>query len=64
MPTYEYECRDCGHNFDAFQNISADPVSVCPKCNGKVKRMVGTGSGFIFKGKGFPGNDIKKNVEM
>ena len=53
MPTYEYECRKCGHRFDKFQSIMADPVKTCPKCRGKVARVVSGGAGIIFKGSGF-----------
>ncbi len=55
MPTYEYECQKCGHRFEQFQLISAKPLTSCvkPGCKGKVKRLLGTGAGLIFKGSGF-----------
>ena len=54
MPTYEYECEACGHAFERFQSITAAPVKKCPECGkNKVKRLMGTGAGLIFKGKGF-----------
>ncbi len=61
MPTYEYTCLKCGHQFDLFQSITERPVSTCPKdlCvrkpwgKGKVRRGIGGGSGLIFKGSGF-----------
>jgi putative FmdB family regulatory protein len=53
MPTYEYACRDCGHTFEKFQSITADPVITCPVCSGRVDRVIGTGGGLIFKGSGF-----------
>lgn len=61
MPTYEYTCEKCGKNFDAFQSMRAEPYRICPKelCRqakwgkGKVKRLLGTGAGVIFKGSGF-----------
>ena len=61
MPTYEYVCEKCGHQFEKFQPISAAPLAVCPKelCarkrwgKGKVKRTIGAGAGLIFKGSGF-----------
>lgn len=61
MPTYEYECSKCGHHFDAFQRMSAEPYKTCPEelCQmkkwgkGKVKRLLGAGAGLIFKGSGF-----------
>ena len=53
MPTYEYECQKCRKRHDAFQSITAKPLTKCPKCGGKVKRLLGSGSGFLFKGQGF-----------
>lgn len=53
MPTYEYVCRDCGHTFEKFQAITADPLDTCPVCSGPVERLIGTGGGLIFKGSGF-----------
>jgi putative FmdB family regulatory protein len=61
VPTYEYECAGCGHNFDAFQSMSEDPLKECPSCGQrKLKRLVGGGIGIIFKGSGFYVNDSKK----
>ena len=60
MPTYEYECQKCQHRFDLFQSIKAAPLKTCPKCKGKVQRLIGGGSGIIFKGSGFYENDYKK----
>ena len=54
MPTYEYKCDACGHAFERFQSITADPIKRCPECGkAKVKRLIGTGAGLIFKGSGF-----------
>lgn len=53
MPTYEYECEECRQRFDVFQSITAKPLARCPKCKGKVRRLIGAGAGFIFKGTGF-----------
>jgi len=53
MPTYEYECTNCGHRFEKFQNITAEPLKSCPMCSGIVRRLIGTGGGLIFKGTGF-----------
>ena len=54
MPTYEYRCDACGHAFEQFQSIKADPIKKCPKCaKNKVHRLIGTGAGLIFKGSGF-----------
>jgi len=60
MPTYEYQCQKCDHEFELFQSITADPVKTCPKCKGRVKRLPGRGSGIIFKGSGFYETDYKK----
>src|SRR4051812_4166999 len=54
MPTYEYKCNACGHRFEKFQSMSAEPIRKCPKCGKmKVQRLIGTGAGLIFKGSGF-----------
>lgn len=54
MPTYEYECRKCHHAFEAFQSISAKPITACPKCKRRtVQRLMSAGGGLIFKGSGF-----------
>lgn len=59
MPTYEYECEKCAHHFEKFQSITEDPVKRCPKCSHKVRRLIGTGSGIIFKGSGFYATDYR-----
>ena len=59
MPTYDYECEKCKHKFDAFQSMSAKHLKKCPECGGKVTRLLGTGSGVIFKGTGFYQTDYK-----
>jgi putative FmdB family regulatory protein len=61
MPTYEYACQKCGHQFETFQAITADPLTECPECGGKVKRLISSGVGLIFKGSGFYITDYKKN---
>lgn len=53
MPTYEYRCRECDHQFEIFQSISVAPLTTCPVCGGKVERLISGGSGLIFKGSGF-----------
>ena len=60
MPTYDYECRHCGHRFEAFQMITDKPLTHCPKCNKSVKRLIGSGAGIIFKGSGFYATDYRK----
>lgn len=59
MPTYEYECVDCGHSFELFQSMKDEPCRVCPECRGEVKRCIGTGSGILFKGTGFYQTDYR-----
>lgn len=59
MPTYDYECAQCGHTFEAFHSISADPLKDCPECEGAVKRLIGTGGGILFKGSGFYETDYR-----
>jgi putative FmdB family regulatory protein len=61
MPTYEYECRSCSHSFEAFQSMAEDPLSSCPECGGPVRRLIGGGTGIIFKGSGFYVNDSRKS---
>lgn len=62
MPTYEYECRDCHHQFEFFQNITAKPITRCPKCKkNKVRRLIGRGAGIIFKGSGFYHTDYRSD---
>jgi putative FmdB family regulatory protein len=67
MPTYEYVCEKCGHQFEKVQPISARPLTICPEdlCakkrwgKGKVKRAISTGGGLIFKGSGFYATDYR-----
>jgi putative FmdB family regulatory protein len=67
MPTYEYVCAKCGHDFEKVQPITDKALSVCPKdlCprktwgKGKVKRVLSTGGGLIFKGSGFYTTDYR-----
>ncbi len=61
MPTYEYECTSCGYRFEMFQKISEKPVNTCPKCKGKVKRLISGSSSFILKGSGWYATDYVKN---
>ena len=60
MPTYEYECLKCGHNFEAFQKMTDKPLDKCPKCADTVKRLISSGIGIIFKGSGFYATDYRK----
>ena len=67
MPTYEYVCSKCGHQFDVFQAITEKPLTVCPKdkCGmkswgkGKIKRGIVSGAGILFKGSGFYTTDYR-----
>jgi len=61
MPTYEYACPKCGHEFEQYQSMKDEPLKTCPKCKKfGVKRLVGGGAGLIFKGSGFYITDYKK----
>ena len=67
MPTYDYSCQKCGQTFEAFQSMRDEAFRECPKelCrlpkwgHGKVKRLLGTGAGLIFKGSGFYSTDYR-----
>ena len=59
MPTYEYECNDCGHTYEKFQSITAKPLRKCPVCAGRVRRLIGAGGGIIFRGSGFYQTDYR-----
>jgi putative FmdB family regulatory protein len=62
MPTYEYECTQCGHTFEEFQSMTADPLIQCPECHeAGLRRLIGGGVGIIFKGSGFYVTDSKKS---
>lgn len=63
MPTYDYECQTCGHQFEARQSMNDPHLTDCPQdgCAGPVKRKIGLGSGFIFKGSGFYITDYRSD---
>jgi len=63
MPTYEYECKQCGFSFERFQNMSDKLITTCPQCGGAVRRLLGAGSGIIFKGPGFYATDYASNFQ-
>ncbi len=63
MPTYDYRCGDCSHTFEHFQMMSDEPLTVCPECGGQVRRLLGGGSGIIFKGSGFYVTDNRKGTK-
>ena len=53
MPTYQYRCSECHHEFEEFQSMNDKPLKTCPVCGGKVERVISGGAGIIFKGSGF-----------
>jgi len=60
MPTYEYLCQNCGYHFEQFQSITARPLRLCPKCGRRrLKRLIGAGTGILFKGNGFYQTDYR-----
>lgn len=59
MPTYDYECKKCDKIFEVFQSITAEKLKICPECGSEVKRLLGTGSGVVFKGTGWYVTDFK-----
>jgi len=69
MPTYEYRCEKCNQTIEAFQSMKDEAYTVCPKelCRletwgkGKVKRLLGTGAGLLFKGSGFYITDYRSS---
>jgi len=62
MPTYDYECDACGHRFELYQSISADPERKCPECKKlKLRRLIGTGAAVVFKGSGFYQTDYRSD---
>jgi putative FmdB family regulatory protein len=61
MPTYDYVCSACEHQFEHFQSIKDEPLKKCPKCGKlKLRRLIGPGAGLIFKGSGFYETDYKR----
>ncbi|MBK1827124.1 FmdB family zinc ribbon protein [Haloferula rosea] len=63
MPTYDYECEQCGHRFEVFQSMNDAKLTDCPEegCAGPVRRLLGTGAGVIFKGGGFYQTDYRSD---
>lgn len=62
MPTYEYKCENCGKSLEIFQNMKDIPLRRCPHCiKNKLKRMLGTGAGIIFRGSGFFCTDYRSD---
>jgi putative FmdB family regulatory protein len=62
MPTYEYQCEKCSYMFEEFQSITAKPLKKCPVCKkNSLQRLIGSGSGIIFKGSGFYQTDYRSD---
>ncbi len=62
MPTYEYRCNECGHQFEVFQSMKDGPKRKCPKCaKNALERLIGVGAGVIFKGSGFYETDYRSD---
>ena len=61
MPTYEYECKGCGHSFEQFQSMTEKRLEKCPQCGGVLRRLIGKGTGIIFKGSGFYATDHRSS---
>jgi len=63
MPNYDYECQECGKRFEVFQSMNDAKLTDCrePGCSGKVRRLLGTGGGVIFKGSGFYQTDYRSS---
>ena len=60
MPTYDYRCNDCGHEFELFQSMSEPKKKKCPKCKElTLQRLIGTGAAVMFKGSGFYETDYR-----
>ena len=60
MPTYDYVCQACGHQFEVFQSITAGAMKKCPCCGKlRLRRLIGTGAGVIFRGDGFYQTDYR-----
>ena len=58
MPTYQYSCTDCGHFFEAVQSFSDDSLTVCPECEGRLRKVFNA-VGVVFKGSGFYRTDSR-----
>ena len=58
MPTYQYACTECGHAFEQFQSFSEDSLTVCPECNGRLRKLFNA-VGVVFKGSGFYRTDSR-----
>jgi len=62
MPTYEYACTNCGNRFEVFQRIDGDPLTVCERCGGTLRKVFHP-AGIVFKGSGFYATDSRKKAK-
>jgi putative FmdB family regulatory protein len=62
MPTYDYRCRKCGHQFEVFHGIKDEAPKRCPKCRGRAQRVPASGVGVLFKGSGFYVTDYRSKA--
>lgn len=61
MPTYQYACTECGHQLEAVQSFTDDPLTVCPACQGRLRKQFGS-VGIVFKGPGFYRTDSRNGA--
>jgi putative FmdB family regulatory protein len=61
MPTYQYACTECGHAFEQFQSFSEDALTVCPECDGRLRKLFNA-VGVVFKGSGFYRTDSRSST--
>ena len=62
MPTYQYACTSCGHQLEAVQSFSDDPLTVCPECEGRLRKLFSS-VGIVFKGSGFYRTDSRQGAK-
>lgn len=63
MPTYAYACTNCDHSFDLVQSFSEDPLTICPECEGRLRKVYGS-IGITFKGSGFYRTDSRSSSSI
>jgi putative FmdB family regulatory protein len=63
MPTYVYQCKSCGHRFEAWQHMTDEPLTTCPQCGEAIHRVI-FANGVVFKGSGFYSTDARKASEV
>lgn len=62
MPTYQYRCTECGHDLEAVQKFTDDPLTECPECHGQLRKVYNA-VGVVFKGSGFYKTDSRKDAK-